>query len=88
MADREDDNVHIFPGQPKTSAKIRAAVPDLKESEAVCQHMGIGDSDLRAMAACLERLCADSSRLDATTATRLIGAAALALTSDPCEPEG
>jgi hypothetical protein len=48
---------------------------------------GIAAADLRAMAKTLEHLYRASSRIDATTTKRLIGAAALALTEDIRERE-
>lgn len=87
------DNVYLFPSL-KQSGQTVGDCTDAANDEAGDtggsdgRDQALDASDLRAMAECLQYLYRESSRLDATTTSRLIGAAAMAVAEDIRDREG
>lgn len=85
MTNRLYDNVYAFPGnEPRGTEAGDTAAGDRGVDPA---DASIGAEDLRAMAECLQYLYQETNRLDAKTTSRLLGAAAIALTQDIQEME-
>jgi hypothetical protein len=84
MSRRVHDNVYLFSGgnaDKQNEAKAEPVI-DSKEGGSEGRPNGIAKTDLEAIAECLQYLYRESNRLDATATSRLIGAAAVAITQD------
>jgi hypothetical protein len=90
MSRRVNGNVYLFSrgksDQPDDVEEGAATDDDLEEAGNAST--AIAKADLEAISECLQYLYRESNRLDATTTSRLIGAAAIAITQDIEERKG